>query len=190
MGAALARMQLKAIFTELLGRFPELEAGDPTYVVGNFVNGITTMPFATGKPGRGPSDAEVVRGMYAAFSELADGRDVESYVGTYYDPACEYHPVEETEAIRGREALVSWNQRWFEAWDALRAQVEELRVSASGAIVARIEVEGRGSASGMSVAQSFVHVIDLRGGRIVRMREFPAEDEDEALGIAGLGPGD
>ncbi len=49
MGASLARMQLKTIFTELLGRFPELDVGQPTYVVGNFVNGITAMPFATGR---------------------------------------------------------------------------------------------------------------------------------------------
>jgi cytochrome P450 len=48
MGAPLARMQLRAIFTELLGHFPELEVGEPTYVVGNFVNGTTRMPFATG----------------------------------------------------------------------------------------------------------------------------------------------
>ncbi len=49
MGASLARMQLKTIFTELLGRFPELEVGEPTYVAGNFVNGIASMPFATGR---------------------------------------------------------------------------------------------------------------------------------------------
>ncbi|MGH2836725.1 MAG: cytochrome P450 [Thermoleophilaceae bacterium] len=49
MGASLARMQLKTIFTELLGRFPELEVGEPAYVVGNFVNGIANMPFDTGK---------------------------------------------------------------------------------------------------------------------------------------------
>jgi cytochrome P450 len=48
MGASLARMQLQTIFNELLGRFPELDVGEPTYVVGNFVNGITAMPFATG----------------------------------------------------------------------------------------------------------------------------------------------
>jgi cytochrome P450 len=47
MGASLARMQLKTIFTELLDRFPELEVGEPTYVVGNFVNGIAKMPFTT-----------------------------------------------------------------------------------------------------------------------------------------------
>jgi cytochrome P450 len=48
LGAPLARMQLKAIFTELLGRYPEVEVGEPAYVVGNFVNGITRMPFARG----------------------------------------------------------------------------------------------------------------------------------------------
>jgi len=48
MGAPLARTQLKAIFTELLGRFPDLEVGEPAYVTGNFVNGITRMPFSTG----------------------------------------------------------------------------------------------------------------------------------------------
>jgi cytochrome P450 len=46
MGAPLARMQLKAIFAELLGRHPDLEVGEPAYVVGNFVNGITRMPLA------------------------------------------------------------------------------------------------------------------------------------------------
>jgi cytochrome P450 len=49
MGAPLARMQLSAIFTELLGRHPGVEVGEPTYLVGNFVNGISRMPFARGR---------------------------------------------------------------------------------------------------------------------------------------------
>ncbi|MEA2274151.1 MAG: hypothetical protein QOI98_2859 [Solirubrobacteraceae bacterium] len=49
MGAPLARMQLSAIFTELLGRHPDVEVGEPTYLVGNFVNGISRMPFARGR---------------------------------------------------------------------------------------------------------------------------------------------
>jgi cytochrome P450 len=51
MGAPLARMQLRAIFTELLGRRPGLEVGEPSYVVGNFVNAIATMPFSAGAGG-------------------------------------------------------------------------------------------------------------------------------------------
>jgi len=60
MGAPLAKMQLRTIFTELLARFPELDVGEPTYVVGNFVNAVTKMPLATGPrttpdPGRSRS---------------------------------------------------------------------------------------------------------------------------------------
>ncbi|MDQ3935700.1 MAG: cytochrome P450 [Actinomycetota bacterium] len=47
MGASLARTQLAAIFAELLRRHPRLEVGEPSYVVGNFVNGIARMPFTT-----------------------------------------------------------------------------------------------------------------------------------------------
>jgi cytochrome P450 len=47
MGAALARTQLKTIFTELLSRYPDIQVGTPTYVVGNFINGVTKMPYAT-----------------------------------------------------------------------------------------------------------------------------------------------
>ena len=44
MGASLARTQLRAIYTELLGRVPGIEAGEPVRLVGNFINGIKTMP--------------------------------------------------------------------------------------------------------------------------------------------------
>ena len=44
MGAALARLQLRAIFHELLTRLPDLELGTPELLVGNFIHGITKMP--------------------------------------------------------------------------------------------------------------------------------------------------
>jgi cytochrome P450 len=44
MGAALARLQLRALFTELLTRLPDLEVGEPEPLVGNFINGIKRMP--------------------------------------------------------------------------------------------------------------------------------------------------
>ncbi|HEX4109636.1 MAG TPA: cytochrome P450 [Solirubrobacteraceae bacterium] len=48
MGAALARTQLKAVFAELLGRYPKLEVADPVLLVGNFINGIQRMPMHRG----------------------------------------------------------------------------------------------------------------------------------------------
>jgi cytochrome P450 len=44
LGAHVARTQLRALFGELLAQLPELEAGEPTYVPGNFIHGIRAMP--------------------------------------------------------------------------------------------------------------------------------------------------
>ena len=129
-------------------------------------------------------NAPAVRAMYAAFSELAGDGDIEAYVETHWDPACEYDPVEETETIRGTVEMVRWHHRWFEAWEVLTAHVEEL-LEGDDAIVARIRVEGRGSTSGTAVSQRFFHVIEMRDGRIVRMREFL--DKAEARRAAGCG---
>jgi cytochrome P450 len=49
MGAPIAKLQLKALFTKLLTAFPELEVSDPVYAPGSFINGINRMPFSTGR---------------------------------------------------------------------------------------------------------------------------------------------
>jgi cytochrome P450 len=44
LGAHVARAQLRAIFGELLSQLPEIEAGDPTYVAGNFIHAVRSLP--------------------------------------------------------------------------------------------------------------------------------------------------
>jgi cytochrome P450 len=44
LGANLARAQLRAIFGELLHQLPDIAAGDPAYLAGNFIHGIRSMP--------------------------------------------------------------------------------------------------------------------------------------------------
>ncbi|MHB8464007.1 MAG: cytochrome P450 [Acidimicrobiales bacterium] len=44
LGASLARTQLRAIFDQLLHRAPRLEVGHPERLVGNFINGVMSMP--------------------------------------------------------------------------------------------------------------------------------------------------
>jgi cytochrome P450 len=44
LGASLARTQLKSIFTELLTQIPDIEAGEPVYFDGAFINGVKSMP--------------------------------------------------------------------------------------------------------------------------------------------------
>lgn len=44
LGAHVARAQLRALFEELLTQLPRIEAGEPSYVPGNFVHAIRRMP--------------------------------------------------------------------------------------------------------------------------------------------------
>ncbi|OBI41210.1 cytochrome P450 [Mycobacterium sp. E796] len=44
LGANVARAQLRAIFSELLAQVPDIQAGEPAYVPGNFIHGIRSMP--------------------------------------------------------------------------------------------------------------------------------------------------
>jgi cytochrome P450 len=44
LGAHVARAQLRAIFGELLRQLPDIQAGDPTYVAGNFIHAVRSMP--------------------------------------------------------------------------------------------------------------------------------------------------
>lgn len=44
LGAHVARAQLRSIFSELLTQIPDIAAGEPTYVAGNFIHAIRSMP--------------------------------------------------------------------------------------------------------------------------------------------------
>ncbi len=45
MGAFLARMQLEAIFRELIFRAPTLRVGEPQYLTSNFMNAVKSLPY-------------------------------------------------------------------------------------------------------------------------------------------------
>ena len=45
LGASLARSMLRSMFRELVSRAPGLELGEPRFLVGNFIQGISTMPY-------------------------------------------------------------------------------------------------------------------------------------------------
>jgi cytochrome P450 len=53
LGSHLARMQLKALFRELLYRLPDLRVGEPEYLAGNFINGIKRLPVSFTPPTSG-----------------------------------------------------------------------------------------------------------------------------------------
>ena len=121
--------------------------------------------------------------MYAAFSGLARGGEIASYVAAHFDSDCEYLPVEEASAVRGHDALVRWIERWLEAWDDAWDEIDEI-VEAGEIVVAAIRVHGRGRKSGMEISQRLFDVWELRDGRVLRIREYL--DPDHAFKAAGL----
>ena len=112
-----------------------------------------------------------MRAVYAAFSGLAQGGEIASYVAAHFDSDCEYRPVEEASTIRGHDALIRWVERWLEAWDDAWDEVDEL-IEAGQMVVAAIRVHGRGRLSGMEISQRLFDVFELRDGRVLRIREY------------------
>ena len=105
----------------------------------------------------------------------------------YFDPNCEYRPLEEVDAIRGHEALIEWTERWLEAWSSYSDQVEEI-IDGGEIVVAAVSFSGRGRTSGVEIRQRFFHVFEMREGRILRLHEYL--DRYSALEAAGIGVGD
>ncbi len=128
-------------------------------------------------------NVEIVRAQYASFGQITEGGEVHSWVLGYFDPNCEYRPVEEVDAIRGHEALIEWTERWLEAWSSYNDQVEEI-IDGGEIVVAAVSISGRGRTSGVEIRQRFFHVFEMREGRILRLREYL--DRDSALEAAGL----
>jgi cytochrome P450 len=44
LGSALAKLELRVFFGELLARIPKIEAGDPVYAIGNHMHAVRTLP--------------------------------------------------------------------------------------------------------------------------------------------------
>jgi ketosteroid isomerase-like protein len=138
---------------------------------------------AAPNPPTSRENAELVRALYASFSGLSRGGEIASYVATYFDSDCEYRPVEEASTVRGHAALGRWVRRWLEAWEDAWDEVDEI-FDAGERVVAAIKVHGRGRISGMEISQRLFDVVDLRAGRVVRVREYL--EPDQAFEAAGL----
>ncbi len=131
----------------------------------------------------GSDPRDVIEAMYASFSRLANGGEIEAHVAAYYAPDAEYHPVEEATPIRGWDELVRWHERWFDAWDELQAHAEEV-VRHEETVLTSVSVRARGAGSGADVQQAFFHVAEVRDQRIERLREYL--DRRAAMKAAGL----
>ena len=118
-------------------------------------------------------DSATVLSIYHPEVEWDHSRN-ESVVGLMGGPAI-YH---------GHEGVREWSRDWYEAWESVDAELEEL-LDAGEDVVAVLNYRGRGRASGIEV--EFAHmagVLTVSGGRVIRPAWF--RTGEEALEQAGL----
>ena len=130
---------------------------------------------------------EVVR---LAYEYVSSGEDAATVLAIY-DPEIEWdisqaparHLLGEPHVFRGHDGLKQFFRAWYEAWEVVKPDLEEL-IDAGDQVIAIETTRGRGRASGLSVELPHVSVWTLRRGKIIRVQWFATRDEArEATGL-------
>jgi ketosteroid isomerase-like protein len=133
-------------------------------------------------------NVEIVRRVY----EAAARRDTAA-VMALYDPDVEWDASRTQRGamsgrlVRGREALRIWLRDWYEAWETVDDDLEELIEASEDSVVSVMVQRGRGRASGIEVEDRLGTVWTIREGRIVQVVWFSSPEQ--ALEAAGLRDG-
>jgi ketosteroid isomerase-like protein len=129
-------------------------------------------------------NVEIVRKVYDA----AARRDALTLLG-FYDPEVEFDSSRVHGSLmggavyHGHEGLRRWARDWYEAWELIEYDVEEL-IDAGEHVIAVVTVRGRGRASAAEVEWTrHGGVWTFRDGKVVRVVWFPTREE--ALAAAG-----
>ena len=126
------------------------------------------------------ANVEIVLGSFAAFS-----RGEFEAVAAILAPDVEWSQMEEPETVVGPEAVLEAIGRWTEMWDDVHVDVRE-QIDAGDHVLLLLHWSGRNSASQVPVEQSAYNLFTMRGGKVIRMREYGAHSRAEALEAVGL----
>ena len=127
-------------------------------------------------------NAEVVREIIDALNS----GDVDGVLAGM-DPDFEWRPLEDSPiagTYRGHEQVRRYVEDWLSTFDIVRVEPEEVS-EVDDHVVVVVRGHGRGRASGVELHSRFCQVWTLRGGRAVRMQEYPTRE----VGLAALRSG-
>jgi ketosteroid isomerase-like protein len=142
--------------------------------------------------GMGQSNVEIVRRLYDAVAR----RDTETVLSIYHPEVVWDHTNNEQMAglmggrrvFRGHEGLREWSHDFYEAWDRVEAEIDELIEVDADRVLVVLNYRGRGRASGIEVAFTrMAGILTIDDGRIVRAVWFP--HRDRALDAVGPASG-
>jgi ketosteroid isomerase-like protein len=126
-------------------------------------------------------NVEVVRRWLWAFEN-----DTDAFRETIH-PEIEWRAMEgapdDVGLMQGLDAVEAYAQDWFDHFDDLRLEPEEL-IDAGDRVVAVQRLSGRAKRSGVETELRYAVVYTVSGGKIVRGREYATREQ--ALESAGL----
>ena len=130
-------------------------------------------------------NVEVVRGSLKAFAD--EGLDA---MAEFWDPDINWRAIEGAPDDVGEMDGIAANRRYYQEWidmfHDLTLVLEEIRDLGDERVVARQHVSGRAKISGAETELRYAVVYTVRGGKIVRGREYASlEQALESVGQEG-----
>ena len=107
------------------------------------------------------------------FHEAFNRRDFDALLADVHPEAVleEWPGAPGAETFRGRDGLRRALEKWFETWEWMQADVEDLQESGD-AVLVTLDQRARGSASGAEVGIRSWSVYEFRGDKVMRLRLF------------------
>ena len=131
-------------------------------------------------------NSEIVRRMWDEANSNRVDRDLHDWLVEFFDPDIEWHDAPSLPGAalhHGYDALGRHVADYLDAWADSSFEIEQIR-SVGDRVLTRGRYVGVGHQSGVRLEDNIVlGVYDIRGGRILRVRQFV--DESEALKAVG-----
>jgi ketosteroid isomerase-like protein len=128
-------------------------------------------------------NVEIVRRSFTAFTR--GGLDA---AAEFWHPQINWRAAEgapdDVGEMHGIPAARRYAEDWFDTFDELSWEPEELIDVGDDQVVAVVHVSGRAKASGIRTELRYASVATIRDGKVVRVREYLTKDE--ALKVVGL----
>ena len=130
-------------------------------------------------------NVEIVRRVY----ETAASGDTAALLALYHpevewDASRTQRGAMSGRVVRGRDAMRNWLRDWYEAWETVEDDLEELVEAGEDRVVSIMVQRGRGRRSGIDVEERLGTVWTIRDGKIVRVVWFPTPEHAlEAVGL-------
>ena len=126
-------------------------------------------------------DVEVVRAAFDAWNRGPEA------LGDILDSDVDWRAIEgapdDVGPMRGLDAMRAYTQDWFDHFDDLRVEPEEL-IDAGDRVVAVQRLSGRAKGSGIETETAAGWMLRFRHGKVIRFRAF--REPHEALARVGL----